>query len=67
MKLGNKYFASISSKPIISNMPVKFNQSDYEIEENEIVRVCASKIFEVKNYYNYLFEEEIEKANRKII
>lgn len=31
-----------------------------------MVKVCAHKMFEIKNYYNYLYEEEIEKANKKI-
>lgn len=48
-------------------MPQNFNESDYPLDDSEMLRVCTSKVFEIKNYFNYLYEEQIEKMHRKVM
>lgn len=41
----NNYFKAITTKPIIAENYANLLEGNYPIEENEMVRVCSSKIF----------------------
>jgi hypothetical protein len=50
----NSYFNSITTKPIISQKPVKPFMKDYPLAESERLKVCETKVFVLKSYVNYL-------------
>lgn len=61
----SKYFKCITTKPIMSSRPVKLLEESYPLGEDEYLNVCETKTFEIRNYYNYLYDEEVEKSRFK--
>ena len=53
----NKYFKAITTKPIIRENKSNLFEDNYPLNEDEMVKVCTSKTFEIKNYYNYLYHQ----------